>query len=114
LPSALRIVNKVEDYFESNETRPLHISEICSALHVSRRTLHRAFHDGIGLGPVAFLRRKRLCSVRKILRSSDPMATNVARVAMEYGFANLGRFSGDYRQLFDEYPSQTLAAGRRN
>jgi AraC-like DNA-binding protein len=114
LPSALRIVNKVEDYFESNETRPLHISEICSALHVSRRTLHRAFHDGIGLGPVAFLRRKRLCSVHKILRSSDPMATNVARIAMEYGFANLGRFSGDYRQLFDEYPSQTLAAGRRN
>jgi AraC family ethanolamine operon transcriptional activator len=113
LPSALRIVNKVEDYFEANEARPVHISEICNALHVSRRTLHRAFHDGIGLGPVAFLRRKRLCSAHKILRSRDPMMTNVAQVAMEYGFANLGRFSGDYRQLFDEYPSQTLVARHR-
>jgi transcriptional regulator GlxA family with amidase domain len=41
------------------------------------------------------------------------MMTNVAQVAMEYGFANLGRFSGDYRQLFDEYPSQTLVARHR-
>jgi AraC-like DNA-binding protein len=109
-PAALRIAGKVEDYLEANETRPVHISEICSGLHVSRRTLHRAFHEAIGLGPVAFLRRKRLCSVHKILRSSDPMMTNVAQVALQYGFANLGRFSGDYRQLFEEYPSQTLVA----
>jgi AraC-like DNA-binding protein len=109
-PSALRIVSKVEGCLEDNETRPVHISEICSRLHVSRRTLHRAFHDAIGMGPAAFLRRKRLCSVHKVLRSSDAMMTNVADVAIQYGFANLGRFSGDYRHLFDEYPSQTLVA----
>jgi AraC-like DNA-binding protein len=114
LPSALRIVSNVEDYIEANEYRPVHISEICSELCVSRRTLHRTFHEVIGLGPSAFLRRKRLCSVHKTLRSSDPMTTTVAEVAMQHGFSNLGRFSGDYRSLFDEYPSQTLVARQRN
>jgi hypothetical protein len=33
---------------------------------------------------------------------------------MQHGFSNLGRFSGDYRALFDEYPSQTLAARQGN
>jgi AraC-like DNA-binding protein len=113
LPSALRIAGKVEDYIDANDSRPIHISEICSELHVSRRTLHRAFHDAIGLGPAAFLRRKRLCSVHRTLRDSDPMNTTVAEVALQHGFANLGRFSGDYRWLFDEYPSQTLDARQR-
>jgi AraC-like DNA-binding protein len=113
-PSALRIVARVEEYLGVNESRPIHLSEVCSGLYVSRRTLHRAFHDVIGLGPSAFLRRKRLCSVRKTLRSSDPMMTTVADVAMQHGFANLGRFSADYRSLFDEYPSQTLVARQRN
>jgi AraC family ethanolamine operon transcriptional activator len=112
LPSALRIVSKVEDYLETNESRPVHMSEICSRLHVSRRTLHRAFHDAIGIGPAALLRRKRLCSVHKTLRSSDPTMTTVGEVAIEHGFANLGRFSGDYHWLFGEYPSQTLSHSR--
>jgi AraC-like DNA-binding protein len=114
LTSALHIVARAEEYLSANESRPVHISEICSGLYVSRRTLHRAFHDVIGLGPAAYLRRKRLCSVRKTLRSSDPMMTTVAEVAMQHGFSNLGRFSGDYRSLFGDYPSQTLAARRRN
>jgi AraC-like DNA-binding protein len=107
-PSALRIVGKVEDYIEVNGSRPFHISEICSRLRVSRRTLHRAFHDAVGLGPAAFLRSKRLCVVHKILRNSDPTKTTVGQVAIEHGFVNLGRFSGDYFSLFNEYPSRTL------
>ena len=107
--SARRIVAKVENYIEASGLRPVHISEICSEVHVSRRTLHRAFHDAIGIGPVAFLRCRRLCCVHSVLRSSDPATTTIAEVAMDQGFLNLGRFSGYYHELFDEYPSETLA-----
>ena len=31
---------------------------------------------------------------------------------MDQGFLNLGRFSGYYHSLFDEYPSETLAGFR--
>jgi AraC family ethanolamine operon transcriptional activator len=112
-PSALRIVGKVEDQIEASGSKPFHISEICSRLNVSRRTLHRAFHDAVGLGPVAFLRSKRLCVVHKTLRNSNPIMTTVAKVAIEHGFVNLGRFSGDYYSLFSEYPSQTLGVHHR-
>lgn len=107
--SARRIVSKVEDYIEACGLRPVHVSEICCEVHVSRRTLHRAFHDAIGIGPVAFLRCRRLCCVHSILRSSDPATTTIADVAMNQGFLNPGRFSGYYHLLFDEYPSETLA-----
>jgi AraC-like DNA-binding protein len=109
LLSAKRIVRKVEDYIEAAGMRPIHISELCSEVHVSRRTLHRAFYDAVGIGPVAFLRCRRLCSVHSILRHSDPATTTIADVAMQQGFLNLGRFSGYYRSLFDECPSRTLA-----
>jgi AraC family ethanolamine operon transcriptional activator len=109
IASARRVVGKVEEYIESRGLRPVHISEICCEVHVSRRTLHRAFHDAVGIGPVAFLRCRRLCSVHSILRSSDPATTTIADVAMDQGFLNPGRFSGYYHSLFDEYPSETLA-----
>ena len=109
LLSARRIVDKVENYIEAIGLRPVHISEICKEVHVSRRTLHRAFCDAIGIGPVAFLRFRRLCCVHSVLRNSDPATTTIAEVAMGQGFLNLGRFSGYYHSLFDEYPSETLA-----
>jgi AraC-like DNA-binding protein len=108
--SARRIVGKVENYLEACGSRPVHISEICCEVHVSRRTLHRAFHEAVGIGPVAFLRCRRLCSVHSALRSSDPATTIIADVAMDQGFLNPGRFSGYYHSLFDEYPSETLAS----
>ncbi|GLR88502.1 helix-turn-helix domain-containing protein [Bradyrhizobium iriomotense] len=108
LPSARRIIRKVEDFLEEAGTRPVHISEICVALAVPRRSLHRAFNEVFGVGPVTFLRHKRLCAIHSILRESIPGTTTVATVAMQQGFYELGRFSHYYRAMFGEYPSQTL------
>jgi AraC-like DNA-binding protein len=110
LPSALKLVRSVEDYLQAAGNRPLHISEICAALGLSRRSLHRSFHEIFGIGPVTFLRQKRLCAVYSILRASSPAAATVSEVAIEYGFVELGRFSHDYHVMFGEYPSQTLRA----
>lgn len=94
--------------FDEAGTRPVHVSEICAALSVSRRTLHRAFQEVFGLGPVSFLRHKRLCAVHSILRESAPGSTTVSAVAMQQGFYELGRFSQYYFAMFGEHPSQTL------
>jgi AraC-like DNA-binding protein len=108
LPSALKLVRHVEDYLEAAGDRPLHVSEICLELRSSRRSLHRAFNEVFGIGPVTFLRQKRLCAVHSILKRSVPGTTTVAEVAIEQGFIELGRFSQYYRMMFGEYPSQTL------
>jgi AraC family ethanolamine operon transcriptional activator len=111
IPSALRVVREVENYLDHHAQRAVHISELCAVLRTSRRTLHRAFHDVLGIGPIAFLRHHRLCSVHSRLRSGDPSTTHVTDVATEFGFLELGRFSHYYATLFGEYPSQTLHRG---
>lgn len=108
LPSAMKVVRDVEDYLQEAGTRPVHVSEICSVLHLSRRSLHRAFNEVFGMGPVTFLRYKRLCAVHSILRESRPGNTTVTEAALQQGFVELGRFAQYYRTMFGEYPSQTL------
>jgi AraC-like DNA-binding protein len=112
LPSATQLVGKVDEYLDTAGLRPVHISEICAQLNVSRRTLHRAFFEVLGLGPITYLRHKRLCAIHSVLRDSNPATATVARVAIQHGFIELGRFSHYYHSLFGEYPSETL--GGRN
>jgi AraC family ethanolamine operon transcriptional activator len=47
-----------------------------------------------------------------MLRESAPGNVTVGEVAMQQGFIELGRFAQYYRNLFGEYPSETLR-GRR-
>jgi AraC family ethanolamine operon transcriptional activator len=110
LPST-RVVRQVEDFVAACGNRPVHISEICHKLRMSRRTLHRAFLDSLGIGPVTYLRRKRLSAINSVLSRSRPSDVNVTKVALEHGFTDLGRFAQYYRALLGEYPSETL---RRN
>jgi len=42
-------------------------------------------------------------------RRPPDCGTSVKRVALANGFTELGRFSGLYRQIYDELPSATLA-----
>jgi AraC-like DNA-binding protein len=105
-PSALKMVRRIEEYLDERGEGPVHVSEICGQLHVSRRTLHRVFQEALGMGPVAFLRHRRLCAVHTALREQEDIRT-ISEVAMQYGFQNLGRFAGYYRRLFGEYPSET-------
>ena len=116
LMSATKLMRLVEDYLGMTGDRPLHISQICSKLRLSRRSLHRAFRETFGIGPVTFLRQKRLCTAYSILKTNSAAETTVGEVAMGQGFLELGRFAHDYHVMFGEYPSQTLAAvagGRR-
>jgi AraC-like DNA-binding protein len=108
IPSAIRLTRNAEHYIEAAGPRPVHISEICAECGVSRRSLHRAFDEVLGIGPVTFLQRKRLCDIHSALRDCDPATTTIAEIALQHGFLNLGRFSGYYRALFDEYPSETF------
>lgn len=85
------------------------IVDICAVVGVSERTLQYAFRDYVDMSPITYLRRCRLNRVRATLRTSDPQTTTVTQIAMRFGFLHLGRFAEDYRQLFDESPSVTLA-----
>ena len=103
-----RLVSETEDYIDASDGRPVHISELCCALKVSRRSLHRAFADTLGIGPAAYLRRRRLSAIRSILSRCDTATISIGDLAFEYGFPETGRFAAYYRAHFGETPSETL------
>ena len=103
-----RLVSETEDYIDAAGGRPVHISELCSALKVSRRSLHRAFTDTLGIGPVAYLRTRRLSAIRSALTACEPAAISIGDLAFEYGFPEAARFTAYYRAHFGETPSETV------
>jgi Helix-turn-helix domain len=64
------------------------------------------------MGPIRYLTLYRMHQVRNALLFADASNTNVTRVAMEYGFCELGRFSVAYRSFFYEWPCETLSRAR--
>ncbi|MCG5072128.1 AraC family transcriptional regulator [Paraburkholderia tagetis] len=107
------IVRRVEDLLDAYRARPVHISEICQTLDLSRRTLHRAFSETLGIGPVTYLRHQRLHAIREILRQGTAGSSSITRLAMSFGFDDVGRFAGYYRKLFGELPSGTVKRSHR-
>jgi len=76
---------------------------------VSQRTLEYAFREKMGITPLQFLRGYRMNCARRDSSTAAPGSTTVTTVATGWGFSELGRFAGEYRRMFGELPSQTLA-----
>jgi AraC-like DNA-binding protein len=102
------VARRAEEFLAAHIDRPLSLAELAETVGVSTRSLSRAFHERHGMGPIGFLRRRRLEAARRDLIDAEPGETDVTRVALRYGFAHLGRFAVDYRRMFGESPSETL------
>jgi AraC family ethanolamine operon transcriptional activator len=60
------------------------------------------------MSPMQYLGLKRLNLARRELQRRNSQ-TSVTATAMNFGFWHLGRFADEYRSLFGESPSATLA-----
>jgi AraC family ethanolamine operon transcriptional activator len=92
---------------------PIALMDLCEAAGVSTRALEYGFRDFYGLGPMAYVRNLRLCRVRHDLLDPARNEDSVSRAARRWSFTHMGQFSHDYRALFGEMPSKTLAAHQR-
>ena len=103
----LSVVQRAEAWLEDHANECATPTRVATALGVSLRTLQRSFARHRGYTPREFLRRTRLDHAHERLHRGGPDCS-VTRVALELGFAHLGRFSGHYRARFGEAPSATL------
>lgn len=110
--SPVRLVRRAQEIVERSGTNPVHISQLATVLRVHRRSLHRAFDEVLGISPTRYLRHRRLCEARILLRARTDPDVTVADVAFLQGFSDFGRFSRYYRSLFGENPSDTLRTAR--
>ena len=104
-----RIIRGVDSALDGRPRHAFSIRELCDTVGVTERTLRRAVQAWYGVPPKTIVRARRLHGVRRKLRAARPGRVRVTGVALEWGFEHLGRFAGDYRELFGETPSQTLA-----
>ena len=102
------IMRRFHAAMEANRNQPLFLSELCTSIGVTERTLLRCCNEQLGMGPKRFLLLRRMHMVRCALRAAEPHAATVTAVATEFGFWELGRFAAVYGSLFGEHPSTTL------
>jgi len=103
-----RAVKRALEYLDGDPSPPPTIPQLCRVAGVSQRTLEYGFREQLGVTPLRYLKVLRLNRARSELGQASPDRETVASVALRHGFAELGRFAGEYRQLFGEVPSDTL------
>jgi len=109
-----RVVRAAEDHFVARGEQPVSLADLCKAAGVGQTALYHAFRTVCGLSPIAYFHKRRLGQIRSRLLRSVPQRGAIKMTALDFGFTELGRFSGEYRQLFGETPSATLARDTRS
>jgi AraC-like DNA-binding protein len=109
-PASAAVAKRAIDLMQAHPETPWSTAELARATGASARALQRAFERSGQPSPMMYLRRLRLYRVHAELAANSPDAVTVTTVASRWGFVHLGRFAGQYRQLFGETPSETLRA----
>lgn len=107
------IVERAREFVLNDYGQVPTVAELCCHLRMSRRGLHHAFINVLGINTVTFLRLVRLHEVRKELHKASP-DEKVNRIAAKWGYWHMGMFSRQYKELFGELPSVSLKKGCRS
>lgn len=103
------IMRRFRRALESHRDQPVYIPELCAEIGVSDRALRLCCQAQLGMGPHRYLLLRRMHLARRALLGSPPGGTTVTATATRFGFWQFGRFAKDYKTLFGELPSATLA-----
>jgi len=105
----LKIVMDCEDASGDAVSKgQVRLGDLAATIGVSERALRAKFAEAVGMSPTRYLRQRRLAMAYHALLEANPKMTTVTKIALDYGFSELGRFAVAYRELFGESPSATL------
>jgi AraC-like DNA-binding protein len=103
------VMRKFHQVIERSADQPVYIPDLCREIGVSERTLRASCEEHLGMGPKRYLLLRRMNMVRRALQGAAPGEITVTEIATRYGFWQFGRLAVEYRALFGEPPSATLA-----
>ncbi|WP_254945443.1 helix-turn-helix domain-containing protein [Cyanobium sp. AMD-g] len=109
-PARIELVKAAQAWMADHPDEPISLDGLCRQVAAGRRSLLQGFREHLGMGPMAYLKIRRLHSVRRALLAADPQATRISALAAQWGFMNAGHFARDYHSLFGEHPRTSLRA----
>ena len=109
-PARIELVKAAQAWMADHPHEPISLDGLCRQVAAGRRSLLQGFREHLGMGPMAYLKIRRLHGMRQALLAADPQATTVAELAARWGFMNAGHVARDYRRLFGEHPRTSLRA----
>ena len=104
-PFRMHQVEATHDLVSINYDEVKSLAELCVVTGMKPRTLQKYFKEIYGMGPTKYFRVRRLNNVRRDLLAGSQ---TVGEVAYRWQFSHLGRFAGQYKTHFGEYPKITL------
>jgi len=110
--SRQRIISKALECIQGSQDETLYVEDLCNAAGVSERTLRGVFNEYFGIGPIRYLRQRRLHRIRAALLATQQGRDTISSIASGFGVWDFGRFAREYKATFGELPSQTLYGER--
>ncbi len=109
----MSVLRNAREFLDARAHTPVYLAELCGAVGVPERTLRDTFQTMLGVSPLKYLQLRRMRQARATLQQADKGSHSVKSIALDNGFWELGRFAVEYKRLFGESPSETLAASSR-
>ncbi len=101
-------ISKVRNFIVAHAHEEICADDLQRLAGVSKSKLYEEFQYYYGTSPMSYLRKYRLQQIYKILSSSDHhRKLSISKLAYDWGFNHLSRFSQEYREEFGENPSET-------
>lgn len=102
-------LRRAVSFIEAHPDLDVNVAQIARAAGVTPRALQLAFRRHLDTTPIGYLRRTRLTHAREqLLQATPDDGTTVARVGLDWGYVNPGRFARHYQAAYGETPSSTL------
>jgi AraC-like DNA-binding protein len=105
-------MTKALEYVRGQQWGGTTVEDLASAADVTSRTLLRMFRQQLGIGPANYLKMRQLNIVRRALRGKLGSSSKITNIMSEHGVTEFGRFASEYKALFGERPSDTVARSR--
>lgn len=103
------LAKKAAQFLQYNVDKVVTLSALCEHVGASERSLRQGFLERFGITPKVYIKRYRLYQLHEQLRNSSFDNQTITQTALRLGLTHLGRLPAEYRELFGELPSETLA-----
>jgi transcriptional regulator GlxA family with amidase domain len=96
-------LRRARDHADRHYTEPLDLTTLAAVAGMSKYHFQRLFTATYGRSPAAHLSLRRVERAQDLLRATNLTVTEVCHAV---GFSSLGSFSGRFRELVGESPSE--------